>query len=206
MHGKESFKNMIAILTGKLIAKQDEHCIIDINGVGYHVSISLSTLNSLPELNQVVTLHIHTYVREDQLVLYGFQDEVERATFLQLISISGVGPRMAKSILSNIPANDLSQAIRREDLTRLTAISGVGKKTAERIIIELKDKIISLIPQNYQTNQTNEAPHYEQTCSALTNLGYTAAAAADAVRKVKSLETLSLADAIKHALKELRPS
>ena len=195
---------MIALLTGKIIKKEANHCIIDVNGVGYQASISLTTLSQLGEIGNTVTLFIYTYVREDQLTLYGFANEAEKQAFLQLITISGVGPRMALSILSGIPAEDLGFAIGNEDLARLTAIPGVGKKTAERIIVELKDKLIKTFPMAGITSGTSgNTSTYHEVCSALVNLGYPQPAAEGAVRKLKSMDNLPLADAIKLALKEL---
>src|SRR3989338_8913776 len=133
---------MIGALTGKLLHKSADHCLVNVGGVGYHVMISLSTFSHLPELGGELTFQIYTHVREDQISLYGFLDPLEKTLFQYLISVSGVGPRIAMSLLSGIPALELSKAIGRADVGRLVSIPGVGRKTGERIIIELKEKLL----------------------------------------------------------------
>jgi Holliday junction DNA helicase RuvA len=131
---------MIGRLRGRLAEKSAEGCLVDVGGVGYEVAVSLQSLAALPALGEEVTLHVHTHVREDILALYGFADDLERQLFLLLLAVSGIGPKVAMSILG-LPAGELLRAIRDDEPRRLTTVSGVGKKTAERVCLELKDKI-----------------------------------------------------------------
>jgi Holliday junction DNA helicase RuvA len=131
---------MIARISGILIQKSVPQCVVDVHGAGYRVFVPLSTFYELPEEGQTVILHVHTHVREDAINLYGFLTKEEREVFQLLISVSGIGPKLALNILSGIAAGDLVKAVIGEDLKRLTGIPGVGKKTAERMILELKDK------------------------------------------------------------------
>ena len=168
---------MIAHLRGKLIEKEPARVVVDVNGVGYEVSIPLTTFTVMPESGAEVSVDIYTHVREDVIALYGFSSRQERRVFERLISISGIGPRLAITILSGGSVEGLVGAIRRGDLARLTAIPGVGKKTAERIVVELKDKL---------KDMTEEAlkPTVEvDVVSALENLGYPRAMIEAAVRR-----------------------
>ena len=168
---------MIARLRGKLIEKEPSRVVVDVNGVGYEVSIPLTTFTAMPESGVEVSVDIYTHVREDVIALYGFSSRQERRVFERLISISGIGPRLAITILSGGSVEGLVSAIRRGDLARLTAIPGVGKKTAERIVIELRDKL---------KDMTEEAlkPTVEvDVVSALENLGYPRAMIEAAVRR-----------------------
>src|SRR6266581_2735667 len=132
---------MIAHLRGKLAQKDPARLIVDVNGVGYEVFVPLTTFTALPETGSEVSIDVHTHVREDIIALYGFSTHRERTIFEKLMTISGIGPKLAMTILSGGSVDDLATAIKRSDLGRLTAIPGVGKKTAERIIVELKDKL-----------------------------------------------------------------
>ena len=168
---------MIASLRGKLLEKEPARVVIDVHGVGYEVSISATTFTALPGPGSDVSLEIHTHVREDALALYGFISRQERRVFERLITISGIGPRLAVTILSGGSVDGLVGAIRRGDLARLTSIPGVGKKTAERIVVELKDKFQDL---------SVEAPKpavETDVLSALENLGYSRPIAEAAVRR-----------------------
>jgi holliday junction DNA helicase RuvA len=174
---------MIARLRGKLIEKEPARVVVDVNGVGYEVSIPLTTFTVMPDNGAEVSVDIYTHVREDIIALYGFSSRQERRVFERLISISGIGPRLAITILSGGSVEGLVGAIRRGDLARLTAIPGVGKKTAERIVVELKDKLKDL---------TEEAvkPSVEvDVISALENLGYSRAMIEAAVRRASDGET-----------------
>ena len=137
---------MIAHISGKLIQKQPNSVIIDVGGVGYELNVPLSTFYDLGETGANVSLRVHTHVREDALQLFGFRTEAEKKLFLLLNSVSGIGPKLAITVLSGLSAEDLIQAIRAGNLTRLTAIPGVGKKTAERMLVELKDKVAAILP------------------------------------------------------------
>lgn len=194
---------MIALLTGTLISKAPDHCVIDVNGVGYRVILSLTTFAALPDAGSKMSLNIFTYVREDQLVLYGFTSQEEKMLFQRLISISGVGPKTAISMLSGIPAVHLVEAIRSEDIARLSTIPGVGKKTAERIIVELKDRIAREFATIGSREPTGRGRMYEDVVSALTNLGYPRVTADSTLKKISWSENMPIEDAIKSALKEL---
>lgn len=194
---------MIAQLTGMLVAKAPDHCVIDVNGVGYSIHVSLTTFAALPEAGAMASLAIHTYVREDQLLLYGFATAQEKALFQRLIGISGVGPKTALAILSGLPADHLIDAIGAEDHARLSTIPGVGKKTAERIIIELKDRVARDATLAAAAHATPRGRRYEDVVSALTNLGYARAVAEAAIRKASWSEAMPIEEAIRAALKEL---
>jgi Holliday junction DNA helicase RuvA len=168
---------MIARLRGKLIEKEPARVVVDVNGVGYEVSIPLTTFTAMPESGAEVSVDIYTHVREDVIALYGFSSRQERRVFERLISISGIGPRLAITILSGGSVEGLVGAIRRGDLARLTAIPGVGKKTAERIVIELRDKLKDMAEE--AVKPTVEV----DVVSALENLGYPRAVIEAAVRR-----------------------
>ena len=157
---------MIARLSGKLIDRSPGRVIVDVNGVGYEVFISLPTYSSLAELGADVTLDVYTHVREDMIQLYGFSIPLEKTIFQRLTQISGIGPRLAMTILSGSSVEDLIGSIKREDLARLTRIPGVGKKTAERIVLELKDKLRDFIVDDDRTDNDHDV------ISAMENLGY----------------------------------
>lgn len=197
---------MIAQLTGTLTYKSPHMLILDVTGVGYAVSVSLTTFSALPDEGEPITLMIHTHVREDQLVLYGFITPEEKHLFGHLISVSGVGPKVAMGILSGIPPEQLSAAIVGSDIPRLNAIPGVGRKTAERIILDLKDKL-ARDPAFQAAAQLSSpaAPAYSDALSALTNLGYKKAAAEKALGTIDWTASVQLKTAIKDALKELIP-
>ena len=135
---------MIAHLRGALQLKSPKYLIIEINGVGYEVTVPLSTFYELPALGSPVSLHVHTHVRENALQLYGFRTSHEKDLFIRLMGVNGIGPRLAVNILSGISAQDLVASVRRGDVARLTMIPGVGRKIAERIVVELKDKLTAL--------------------------------------------------------------
>lgn len=196
---------MIALLTGTLIEKAPSRLIVDVGGVGYDVQVPLSTFYVLGEPGAAVSLRIHTHVREDVIALYGFATPLEQSLFERLISISGVGPKLALAVLSGIEPVDLIRAIRTQDTARLTAIPGVGKKTAERIGLELKDRL----PSALQGGQTAaEAPAEEgrraDLLSALLNLGYQRPAAEKAVDRVlKSAPDAPFEQALRDVLRGL---
>jgi len=132
---------MFAHLRGKLIARHPNQVILEAMGVGYDVTISVPTFSELPPAGVEVALHIHTHVREDQIALYGFLRPEEKHLFEKLISVSGIGPKLAITILSGMPADEMTSAIRGNDVARLTKIPGIGRKTAERMVLELRDKL-----------------------------------------------------------------
>ena len=163
---------MIAHLTGTLLRKAPQEAVIDVSGVGYRVLIPVSTFYRLGDEGSPVSLRIHTHVREDALVLYGFADQREQALFERLIEVAGVGPKLALNILSGIEAPELIEAIRSGDLARLTRIPGVGKKTAERLLVEIKDKIVRLAPEPETAAPAPALGLEDDLISALANLGY----------------------------------
>jgi len=182
---------MIALLRGKLLEKHPNQVIVDAGGVGYDVTIPVSTFSALPDAGAEVLLRIHTHVREDTLALFGFLTAEEKLIFERLISVSGIGPKLAVTVLSGIPTSDLASAIRGGQVAQLVRIPGVGKKTAERIVLELKDKL-DLIPSAVRSPG---APAEtlggleEDVLSALVNLGSKPAAADAAIRKAKASGT-----------------
>ena len=172
---------MIAQLRGKLITRHPNLIVVETGGVGYGVTVSVPTFSELPAIGSEVVLHIHTHVREDQLALYGFIRLEEKQLFEKLITVSGIGPKLAITVLSGMPADEMTKAILANDLARLTKIPGVGKKTAERMVLELRDKLAPL----ERTDQVQQMPSLsatqEDVLSALLNLGFQHAAAEKAL-------------------------
>jgi len=170
---------MIAHLQGKLLAKHPNQAIVETSGVGYDVTISVPTFSGLPAVGSDVALHIHTHVREDLIALYGFLRPSEKQLFERLITVSGIGPKLAITILSGMAADEMVGAIGSNDIARLTRIPGIGKKTAERMVLELRDKLPeagSATPAPPSLNPTEE-----DVLSALLNLGYQRPAAEKAL-------------------------
>jgi Holliday junction DNA helicase RuvA len=179
---------MIAYLSGKLLEKEANLVIIDVGGVGYEVTIPLSTFYDLGETGEDVSLRVYTYVREDALQLFGFKTIRERELFVLLISVSGIGPKSAITALSGMSADEIIGAIRQNNLARLNSIPGVGKKTAERLVIELRDKIAKLSAVSSEEMKSEGIPQlsgddvYDDAISALVNLGYQRSAAEKALQ------------------------
>jgi holliday junction DNA helicase RuvA len=170
---------MIAHLRGKLLAKHPNQAVVETAGVGYDVTITIPTFSDLPSAGSEVALHIHTHVREDQIALYGFLKPAEKTLFEKLITVSGIGPKLAITILSGMPADEMTGAIRNNDIARLTRIPGIGKKTAERMVLELRDK---LPPAGAEAPAAPTMTAIEEdVLSALVNLGYQRPAAERAV-------------------------
>ncbi|HEY7351267.1 MAG TPA: Holliday junction branch migration protein RuvA [Terriglobales bacterium] len=175
---------MIAHLRGKLIIRRPNQAIVETGGVGYDVTISVPTFSELPSLGSEVALHIHTHVREDQIALYGFLRPEEKQLFEKLITVSGIGPKLAITILSGMPAEDMTGAIRGNDVARLTKIPGIGKKTAERMVLELRDKLPPVGADQVQVVPSLSAVQ-EDVLSALVNLGYQRPVAEKALASVE---------------------
>lgn len=171
---------MIAHLRGILLSKHPNQLVLETAGVGYEVNISVPTFSELPPDGSEVALHIHTHVREDSLALYGFLRPAEKSLFEKLITVSGIGPKLAITILSGMAADEMVAAIRGNDLARLTKIPGIGKKTAERMVLELRDKLPADTGKSTPTVPALNAME-EDVLSALTNLGYQRAAAEKAL-------------------------
>jgi Holliday junction DNA helicase RuvA len=171
---------MIAHLRGKLLAKHPSQAIVETAGVGYDVTISVPTFSDLPAIGAEVALHIHTHVREDLIALYGFLRPSEKLLFEKLITVSGIGPKLAITILSGMATDEMVSAIRGNDVARLTRIPGIGRKTAERMILELRDKLPETGPTSGPVVPAMNATE-EDVLSALVNLGYQRAAAEKAL-------------------------
>ncbi len=181
---------MIAHLTGTLLSKQATSVIVDVSGVGYEVTIPLSTFYDLEDVNSPVQLRIYTHVREDTLQLYGFKTARERELFLKIISVSGIGPKLGITLLSGMSADEMIASIRTNNLARLTLIPGVGRKTAERLIMELREKVAELSSAQLEEElgaqaDVSAAPTEDtvraDALSALLNLGYQRSAAEKAI-------------------------
>jgi Holliday junction DNA helicase RuvA len=178
---------MIARLSGILIEKTIIQCVVDVHGVAYRVVIPLTTFYELPEIGQPVVIHIHTHVREDAIHLYGFHVPKEREVFELLISVSGIGPKLAVNILSGIVAGELIRAVAEEDLKRLTGIPGVGRKTAERMVLELKDKAAKIGREASAGGADTfiaGGQVKDDALSALVNLGYKGAVVKEVVDRI----------------------
>jgi len=173
-------------LTGKIAEKTPVAVILEVNGIGYEVRVSLSTFSSLPNLGETAKLFTHFVVREDAQLLYGFSTEEEREAFRLLISVSGIGPKLAITLLSGVTLPELRRAIQEKNIPVLTAISGIGQKTAERVIVELKDKMgkAEISAGKKLTHDASVSDQMvEDSVSALVSLGYTKQKAKDAVQK-----------------------
>ena len=171
---------MIAHVRGKLLAKHPNQAVVEAAGVGYDVTISVPTFSELPAVGAEVALHVHTHVREDAIALYGFLRPAEKVLFEKLITVSGIGPKLAITILSGMAADEMVGAIRGNDVARLTRIPGIGKKTAERMVLELRDKLPDTSPATTVAARQTSATE-EDVLSALVNLGYQRAAAEKAL-------------------------
>lgn len=188
---------MIAHLRGTVLAKHPNQAIVETQGVGYEVTISVPTFSEMPAAGSEVALHIHTHVREDALSLFGFLRLAEKHLFEKLLTVSGIGPKLAITILSGMPADEMVIAIRGGDLVRLTRIPGIGKKTAERMVLELRDKLPATTGAT-EVSAGTASPVEEDVISALVNLGYQRAMAekallaarAKAGASAKNFETL----------------
>jgi Holliday junction DNA helicase RuvA len=181
---------MIAHLSGTLLSKQANNVIVDVGGIGYEVTIPLSTFYDLEDTGASVQLRIYTHVREDALQLFGFKTARERELFQRLISVSGIGPKLGITMLSGMSADEIIASIRTNNLARLTSIPGVGRKTAERLVIELRDKIAALsspaLEEEFGAKTGEAAPSTQDAVrddalSALLNLEYPRAAAEKAI-------------------------
>ena len=194
---------MIALLKGEIAYKSIDHVILDVNGVGYLLMIPLSSYYNLPE-DGPVRMFVHTHVRDDAIQLFGFLTAEEKQIFITLISVSGVGPKLAINILSHIPATELAEALAGYDTKKLSGLPGINKKTAERLVLELKDKVEapaastggdeSPLPRKHGQDDLNDL------ISALINLGYKETVAKKAVESMELSPEASLEEALKAAL------
>ena len=195
---------MIAYLHGRILDKQPNRIIVDVAGVGYDVSVPLSTFYGLGDAGSDIALRIHTHVREDALSLYGFATKLEQELFERLIAISGIGPKVALAVLSGIEPPELIRAIERGDLARLTAIPGVGKKTSERIVLEMKDRLPSVHAATTVEEGSRPSALRDDVLSALMNLGYHRPLAEKSVDSaIKTVPEGDFERTLKQALREL---
>jgi Holliday junction DNA helicase RuvA len=193
---------MIAELTGRIAKKTFNHVVLEVGGVGYLVTIPLSTFAALPDDDRAVRLYVHTHVREDTLSLFGFLTEQEREIFVDLISVSGIGPKLATTILSGASAAEVRSYIVAGNIAGFTGLPGVGKKTAERIVLDLKEKLAKRGPVGGEV-PAEGAGGPADVVEALVNLGYTRTQAHDAVREATKAGATDLGEILKGALKAL---
>jgi Holliday junction DNA helicase RuvA len=202
---------VIAHLEGVLREKSATRAVVAVGGVGYEVHVSLTTFGALPDVGKPVSLRIHTHVREDAIQLFGFHTDLERALFEQLIRTSGVGPKLAQSVLSGMPPRDLLAALSRDDVVALRAVPGIGTKTAQRLIVELRDRVNELaataaLEPGAGAPGAAEPDALEEVVSALVNLGTQRARAERVAREVADelgSDDLPLQDWVRAALRRL---
>lgn len=188
---------MFDYISGRIETKKPTEIVLDVNGIGYQLKISLSTYQKMPEAGKNVKLKSYLHVREDVMQLYGFSDEKERDTFLSLLAISGIGPKLAQTILSGLTPNELISAIQLGDEERLNSISGVGKKTAQRLVVELQDKYGKIEGGTTVLKQTPVAALNgveQETLMALMSLGYKRIAAEKAISKAQNDEKIKVVE------------
>jgi Holliday junction DNA helicase RuvA len=194
---------MITFLKGKLIEKTPTNAIIECNGIGYFLNISLNTFSKIPNKENVL-LYTHLSIREDAHTLFGFIDKLEREIFKLLISVSGVGPSIARTMLSSMTSEQIQQAIATEDIPTIQSVKGIGAKTAQRVIIDLKDKILKTYTISEESLDTSYNTIKEEALSALEVLGYTKRQVDKLIQKImQETPSISLESLIKQALKNL---
>jgi len=186
---------MIASIRGRILQKKPDHVVVECGGLGYHINVPLRLLGNLPEVDGEIFLYTYTHVREDALQLFGFQSEDEKKIFITLINISGIGPKIAMSILSTFRPQELQQALDKEDVTMLCRIPGLGKKTAQRLILELREKLPKA--------EDKADVVYNDTLSALINLGYKKADALLAIENAYKEGHNTLETVLKESLRQL---
>ena len=193
---------MLHHIKGTLLEKKQDTVVVDVTGIGFEISISNITYLALPDEGSIVTLYLHTQVREDDIHLYGFSTPSEKILFKLLISVPGIGPKVARNILSHIRIDELISAVATKDLPRLSSVPGLGKKTAEKIVVELREKMDSL----HLSGHHEEGKHaiLSDAVSALVNLGYKQQQSRDIVENVlKDNPSLDIGDVIRLSLKRL---
>jgi len=196
---------VIARLSGLVAERGADHAVIDVGGVGYRVFLSQASLARLPGAGEKVSLRVHTHVREDALALFGFATEEEEAVFHELVGVKNVGPRAAQNILSGIEARDLARAVADGDVARLTKVPGVGKKTAERLVVELREKLLTLARAAVPAGAGRGAGGpIDQLAQALVGLGYKAPQAEQAAEALREKADRPLDELLREALKLLR--
>ncbi|MEE9350289.1 MAG: Holliday junction branch migration protein RuvA [Flavobacteriaceae bacterium] len=194
---------MITHIKGKLVEKTPTHAVIDCNGIGYLLHISLTTFSKLPDAENA-KLYTHLSVREDAHTLFGFFDKLEREIFRLLISVSGVGPSIARTMLSSMSSAQIQQAIATEDIPTIQSVKGIGAKTAQRVIIDLKDKILKTYAIDEDSVGVNHNTIKDEALSALEVLGYTKRQVDKLLQKIiKNTPNIELEDLIKQALQNV---
>src|SRR5689334_18569101 len=207
---------MIAHLSGTLLSKQATSVIVDVGGVGYEVTIPVSTFYDLEDVGGTVQLRVYTHVREDALQLFGFKTARERELFLRLISVSGIGPKLGITLLSGMSADEMIASIRTNNLAKLTLIPGIGRKTAERLVVELREKVASLTPEEIE-EQPGAKPERSaeitqdtvrsDALSALVNLGYQKSSAEKAIDSALTDEgEITVESVLRRSLRKLARS
>jgi len=195
---------MIGHLTGKIITKKPTQLLLDVNGVGYVVNISINTFEKLAEEGQTASVHTYLAVREDSMTLYGFSTESEKQMFELLISINGIGPKLAQGVLSGIQIDELKHALKSGNLARLIAVPGVGRKTAERMLLDLRDKVDSVAGEKEETPLLASFKVKDDAIAALTTLGYNQKNAEKVIRDILvSNPSIPLEDLVRQALAHL---
>lgn len=200
---------MIAYLEGIIKSRGTDHVVVAVQGVGYQVFVTPSSIAQLPSsIDSKIQFHIHTHVREDQITLYGFLTPHELQIFQRLLNVQGIGPKLALTVLAGLAPHDFVSAVVNDDLVRLNAIPGIGKKTAERIVLDLKDRLIKdgMVTLPAIAGGTSVSGVRGDAISALINLGYQRLDAERAVARLKRDETVSLSQLLKDALKEISRS
>ncbi len=191
---------MIGYLSGKIKSSKPTQLLLDVNGVGYVINISINTFEKITN-KEAVSLFVHTHVKEDSIALYGFYNESEKEMFEHLISVSGIGPKLALGMLSGITTEDLKEAIEEGNLSRIVSVPGIGRKTAERLILELRTKVKDVVAE--EGGGTHHGVKQEAV-AALTTLGYNTVTAEKAIRQIlSSSPACTLEELIKKALGEL---
>ena len=193
---------MIGRLTGNLLEKNPPQVTVDVSGIGYDIDVPMSTFYNLPRIGEKVSLHTHLVVREDAHLLYGFGTEAERATFRQLLKVSGVGPKVALAVLSGMSVNDLAEAVTMQESGRLTKVPGIGKKTAERLLLELKDRL--KVDVRIAVGGIAPPSSNADILNALISLGYNEKEALYAIKQLPV--DVPVSDGIRQALKLLSKS
>jgi len=195
---------MISYVQGKLAVKTPTHIVVETGGLGFQISIPLSTYESLGEPGEDVRILSHLHVREDALQLFGFATEREKQLFLMLISVTGIGPKVAQGILSGISVTEFESAVRNQDVQSLIKVPGVGKKTAERLVLELRDKIGEIKPGEKEAAFVGRPSFFEEATLALVSLGYKRPQAQEAIQAVvRHQPTLSIEEVIRKALQRI---
>lgn len=193
---------MIGYLTGSIISKKPTQVLLDVNGVGYVINISINTFEKIPETGEKVSLHTYLAVREDSLTLFGFSSEPEKQMFELLIGVNGIGPKLAQSVLSGIQIEELKHALKTGNLLRLVAVPGIGRKTAERMLLDLREKVDNITTEEFESSVPFKIK--DDAVAALATLGYNQKMAERVIRDILlTTPTIKLEELIRQALSQL---